>query len=141
MRASIPGLISPHPLGATLPAMYVEDDFTQRLTAALDDVLAPILCTLDNLEHYLDPALAPADFVEWLATWVGATVDENWPDGRRRAAVAQASSLHRRRGTLKGLEAQLSLFTGAVWPRSSTTAGWRGPRRRVARCRAATPPH
>lgn len=114
MRASIPGLMSPHPLGATLPAMYVEDDFTQRLTAALDDVLAPILCTLDNLEHYLDPALAPADFVEWLATWVGATVDENWPDGRRRAAVAQASSLHRRRGTLKGLEAQLSLFTGGV---------------------------
>lgn len=114
MRSLIPGLPSPHPLGAALPALYVGDDFTQRLTGAFDASLAPVLCTLDNLEHYLSPALAPADFVEWLGTWVGATLDENWPDERRRAAVSRASAMHRRRGTVRGLAEQIALFTGGA---------------------------
>ncbi len=112
MRALIPGLPSPHPLGAALPALYMDDDFTQRFIAAFDDSLAPVLCTLDNLEHYLSPELAPADFVEWLGMWVGAALDENWPDERRRTAVSRAAALHRRRGTVAGLAEQITLFTG-----------------------------
>jgi phage tail-like protein len=114
MRALVPGLASAHPMGAALPALYVGDDFTQRFTAAFDESLAPVLCTLDNLEHYLSPELAPPDFVEWLGMWVGATLDENWPDDRRRAAVARASAMHRRRGTVSGLAEQIALFTGGV---------------------------
>ncbi len=114
MRALVPGLISPHPIGAALPALYAGDDFTQRFTAALDESLAPVMATLDNLERYLQPALAPTDFVGWLAHWVGATLDENWPDDRRRAAVARAAALHRRRGTVAGLAEQISLFAGGA---------------------------
>lgn len=114
MRALVPGLASPHPMGAALPALYVGDDFTQRFMSAFDDSLAPVLCTLDNLEHYLAPALAPPDFVEWLGVWVGATLDENWPDERRRTAVARAAALHRRRGTVRGLAEQIALFTGGA---------------------------
>lgn len=114
MRTLIPGLASPHPMGATLPALYVGDDFTQRFTAAFDESLAPVLCTLDNLEHYLSPDLAPPDFVEWLGMWVGATLDENWPEERRRAAVSRASAMHRRRGTVGGLAEQIALFTGGA---------------------------
>ena len=76
MRGTIPGLGTPHPLGSGLPALYLEDDLAQRLLAALDEVLAPVLCTLDNLDHYLDPSLAPLDFVEWLAGWVGAACEQ-----------------------------------------------------------------
>ena len=66
MRGLVDGLRSPHPLGGTLPPIYLEDSLTQRITAGLDEVLAPVLNVLDNLDAYLDPALAPSDFYEWL---------------------------------------------------------------------------
>ena len=113
MRSVVPGLLSPHPLVEKLPSLYTEDDFTPRLVSALDEVLAPVLCTLDNLERYVQPALAPGDFVDWMAHWVGAALDDNWPDERRRAAVARAAPLHRTRGTSTGLAEQISLLMGS----------------------------
>ena len=112
MRGLIEGMESPHPLGATLPALFQEDGFAQRLTAALDEVMAPVFSTLDNLDAYFDPRLAPADFVAWLAAWVGLTLDENWPLARQRALIADAAGLYRWRGTAKGLAAHVALYTG-----------------------------
>ncbi len=111
-RAAIPALISPHPLGGYLPALYHEDAFAQSLTAGLDDVLAPVFSSLDNLESYLDPALAPEDFLDWLGGWVGLVVDETWPLERRRAFISRAHELYRIRGTAKGLTAHVELFSG-----------------------------
>jgi phage tail-like protein len=114
MRGLVDGLESPHPLGAALPALFQEDGFTQRFTAAFDDVLAPLFCTLDNLEAYFDPRLAPDDFIAWLAGWVGLTLDENWPIERQRALIADAADLYRWQGTAKGLAAHVALYTGTV---------------------------
>ena len=111
-RAALPALTSPHPLGSFLPALYHEDAFVQSLTAGLDAVLAPIFSSLDNLESYLDPGLAPEDFVDWLAGWVGLVVDETWPLDRRRAFISRAHELYRIRGTAKGLAAHVELFSG-----------------------------
>ncbi|MGA7987584.1 MAG: phage tail protein [Candidatus Dormiibacterota bacterium] len=112
VRASVTALISPHPLGEFLPAMYHEDTFAQSLTAGLDAVLAPIFSSLDNLEAYLDPALAPEDFLDWLGGWVGLVVDETWPLDRRRVFISRAHELYRMRGTAKGLTAHVELFSG-----------------------------
>ncbi len=112
MRGMIEGLVSPHPLGAALPALYQEDTFAQSLTGALDDVLAPIFASLDGLPAYLDPAMAPADFLDWLSGWVGVTLDETWPLERRRQLVADAAQLYRSRGTVAGLAAQVAIYTG-----------------------------
>ena len=109
----MPGLASPHPLGERLPAMYQEDGFVQRLTGALDEVLAPILGSLDSFEAYIDPDLAPADFLQWLGGWVGLAMDDSLPADRRRAVLTDAISLYRTRGTARGLAAHLQLFTGA----------------------------
>jgi phage tail-like protein len=113
MRGPIEGLDSPHPLVAALPGLFQEDDFAQRFTSALDAVLAPVFCTLDNLEAYFDPRLAPRDFVVWLAAWVGLTLDENWPVERQRALIADAAQLYRWQGTARGLAAHVALYTGA----------------------------
>lgn len=113
MRGTVTDLGTPYPLGGLLPAVLQEDPFAMRLTAGLDDVLAPIIATLDCLYGYIDPALAPEDFLEWLADWVGATVDENWPLHRQRATVARAVELYQLRGTLVGLRAQVEVITGA----------------------------
>jgi phage tail-like protein len=112
VRGTLDGLATPHPLGAALPALYQEDDLTQRLLGAMDGVLAPVLSSLDNLDCYLDPALAPPDFVAWLAEWVGALVDETWPPERQRAMVARMVTLYRRRGTVGGLREHVELATG-----------------------------
>jgi phage tail-like protein len=121
----VAGLVSPHPLGAGLPALYQEDAFALRLVGALDEVLAPIFSSLDTLHAYLDPALAPDDFLEWLAGWVGVTLDETWPIERRRQLVAEATQLYRSRGTVAGLAAQVAIYTGGeVQVEDNGAAAW-----------------
>ncbi|WP_432039264.1 phage tail protein [Streptomyces cucumeris] len=129
-RAAVTGLPSRYPIGEQLPALYADDGLAQRFTAGLDTVLAPVFVTLDNLSAYLDPRVTPSDFLSWLASWVGAAHDPQWPVERRREAVARAVELHRRRGTRRGLiealrlglgvHAEVTGDGGAAW---SATAG------------------
>ncbi|WLQ38797.1 phage tail protein [Streptomyces laculatispora] len=128
-RAAVPGLPSRYPIGEQLPALYADDDFAQRFTAGLDTVLAPVFATLDNLPAYFDPRVTPADFLAWLASWVGAGDDPRWPVELRREAVVHAVELHRWRGTRRGLveglrlglgvHAEVTGDGGAVWSRTS----------------------
>jgi phage tail-like protein len=111
-RGLAPGLATRHRLLDTLPGLYQEDGFTERFLSAFDDALAPVLCTLDNLGAYLDPVLAPADFLAWLGGWLGLAVDEGWPLDRQRALVREAGELYRWRGTARGLSLLVELFSG-----------------------------
>ena len=114
MRGAGAVFANPFPMGARLPGLYQDDDFIQRFTAAFDEALAPAVAALDNLPAYLDPAVAPADFVEWLSGWVGVSLDENWPLERRRDLVARAAGLYRRRGTAGALAEQVALYARVV---------------------------
>ncbi|MCU1496026.1 MAG: repeat domain protein [Acidimicrobiaceae bacterium] len=107
------GLASPYKFGELLPSIYQEDEFTMRWISAFDDVLAPVVSVLDNVESYFDPALAPLDFVDWLASWVGVELDETWPEGAKRELVAHAVELFRIRGTIEGLARHVAIYTGA----------------------------
>lgn len=112
MRANLADLPTPHPIGERLPGIYLDDDFTQRFTAAFDAVLAPVFLTLDCFAGYLDPDLAPPDFLDWLADWVALELDESWTVEQRRELIRHAVQLHRRRGTRRGVEAHVRLLTG-----------------------------
>ena len=114
MRGTVVDLASPQPMGPAMPALYQEDPFAQGFLSALDTVLAPVMGTLDNLDAYLDPYLTPDDFLGWLATWVGMTVDDSWTIERRREAVARAVELYRLRGTATGLQQQIEIHTGGA---------------------------
>lgn len=115
MRGTVAGLLSPHPMGEHLPTVYLTDELTQGLTAACDEVLAPVLSVLDNLPAYVDPLLAPPDFLLWLGSWVSArpraltsgAVDERW-----RRAVAAAGSNLRRVGTAAAIAAEVAVAAG-----------------------------
>ncbi len=111
-REAIAGLASPHPIGLMLPGVYHGDGFTQAFCEALDEVIAPVLLTLDSLSAYFDPDLTPADFVEWLATWVGLEVDENWPLEHQRELLRRTVDLYSRRGTTQGIADVVALYTG-----------------------------
>ena len=97
MRGRIPGLASPVPLASRLPAVLQEDEFLQRFLASFDESLAPVFLALDGLASYVDPRLAPEDFLNWLSEWVGVRVDEHWPVAQRREIVANGARIHRRR--------------------------------------------
>jgi len=113
-RGLVRTLISPHPLGDALPALFQEDGFTQRFMSAFDTALAPLFATLDNFPAYLDPWLTPPDFLEWLGSWFGMVLDDAWSVERRRAMLANAFELYRMRGTVKGLKAQVETLTGGT---------------------------
>lgn len=124
MRGELPGLPSPHPLGAALPGVYAEDDYVQRFTAGLDEVLAPVFVVLDCFDAYLDPRLAPADFLRWLAWWVATdsngTLSRGDPDDPVDEVsapvdadqVAEAARLSRWRGTAYGATRRLTQLAG-----------------------------
>lgn len=118
-------LLSPHPLGATLPGIYQEDVLVQRLCAALDAVLAPDIVMLDCFPAYLDPATAPPDLLDMLAAWVGLPAARHLPVNHRRALIQRAARLHTWRGTPGAIAALVQAASGfAVELEESGGAGW-----------------
>jgi phage tail-like protein len=107
MRAGLPNLPSPYPLINYLPEVYADDQWMVRWTAALDEVLATMVNTIDCLGAYIDPLLAPEDFMGWLAGWVAVVLDESWSVQAQRAVIAEAVDLYRMRGTMTGLRRHL----------------------------------
>ncbi|MEU6996480.1 phage tail protein [Streptomyces sp. NPDC046465] len=121
-RQSVPDLGSAHPIGEQLPAVFADDDFVLRFVSGLDVVLAPVFTVLDCLDAYFTPSLAPEDFVDWLADWVGTELDGTEALPLRRHAVASAVNLHRVRGTRRGLSAAVELAFG-VRPEITESGG------------------
>lgn len=125
MRGMVEGLTTPVPVGSRLPAVLQEDELLQRFAAAFDDALAPVYLTLDALACYVDPRLAPADFLEWLCAWVGIEPDDTWSTQRRREIVSHAAAVHRWRGTVRGVEEAVRLVVeGDVQVRDTGGSAW-----------------
>jgi phage tail-like protein len=90
-----------------VPAVYQEDPLFALLCAAFDDLLAPLVTAVDCFDAYLDPLLAPSDFLPWLAGLVGyqGPVNEGAGEdgGAERERIATAVRDHARRGTALGV--------------------------------------
>lgn len=112
MRGAVTDLLTPHPIGQTLPALFLEDGFAQRFCSALDDVLAPLISVLDCFPAYLDPRTTPPDVLDWLASWMGLDAARELPEERRRRLVARAAELHAWRGTPYAVREMVELATG-----------------------------
>lgn len=54
---------------------------------------------------------APKAFLPWLAGWVALTLREDWDELRQRELIARAASLYRLRGTRRGVEEFLRIYT------------------------------
>ncbi len=73
-----------------------------------------------GVERYFDPGpypppntgkQAPAEFLEWLAGWVALTLRADLDEIRQRSFIARAVSLYRLRGTKRGIEEAVRLYT------------------------------
>lgn len=109
-------------LSRYLPAVFDEDprgaEFTSRFLSIFDTGLRGIESKIDQQAHYFDPLSAPAgpgaskDFLSWLASWIGVSLDRNWTIAQRRLFLKQAGRLQGIRGTRFGLRQQLLLLLG-----------------------------
>lgn len=96
-----------------LPALYQSDTFLARFLLIFQSILDPIEQTIDNTHHYLDPGMAPAHFLPWLASWVGLELDPGLDEARQRELIRRTVELSRWKGTRRGLREELKIRTGA----------------------------
>jgi phage tail-like protein len=107
-----------------LPAVYREDavsaDFLDRFLSIFDTLRGCTSDVVTGIARYFDPKATPAngnhaggtDFLSWLASWLGMSLESNWPAEKRRELVRQAHRLYALRGTPEGLRLHIELFAG-----------------------------
>jgi phage tail-like protein len=66
---------------------------------------------LKRLPSYFDPWETPRTFLPWLASLLALTLDEEWPEEKKRRLIAMIVALYQLRGTLRGLRLYLEIFT------------------------------
>lgn len=106
-RQGIPGARSPFPLIDRVPALLADDPLVDAFLAALDEVWAPIISTLDCFDAYLDPQTAPPDMVSYLGSWVLAPIDGARTEDDLRHDVTTAHSVAAWNGTGHLLQSRL----------------------------------
>ncbi len=105
-----------------LPALYSRDAqsrvFLERTLALFETVLDDERALIDSLPRLFDPWAAHDDgtpsWLDSLADWVAAELDQTWPDETRRKRVADAFRSHARRGTRESLRALVRLYAGVA---------------------------
>ena len=97
-----------------LPSIYRQDSFIRRLLLIFESVLLPLEGLVDTLALYTEPELTPAEFLPWLAQWVGLALDASWPLDRQRTLIHDAAEIYRWRGTRHGLALHIQAYTGTT---------------------------
>jgi len=107
-----------------LPAVYSEDPpsrgFLDQFLSIFDTLRDEVGDRVGRIAAYWDPMATPADpvrgggtdFLTWLASWVGLSLDRHWPESRRRNLLKNAWKLYKLRGTPQGLRLHIQLYTG-----------------------------
>jgi phage tail-like protein len=100
-----------------LPAVYEDDEssagFIERFLANGEGLLSDLEGQIERAEFLLDVRTAPAEYIEWLAGWMGVAFDADWEDRRRRLFLEHAELIYRWRGTEIGLRAAIRVATEA----------------------------
>ncbi|MFF8958578.1 phage tail protein [Streptomyces sp. NPDC014894] len=114
------------------------DDFTERFLSLFDASLAELDRVIERYPALLDPAGVPDRVLPWLAGLLGLSFEAGWDAPTRRALLAAAPALYRRRGTPWALAEAVRIVFGAVpvidelaadrrWARIRQTAEATGP--------------
>jgi phage tail-like protein len=101
-----------------LPPAYrqdpVADDFTERFLSLFDATMAEIDRVIERYPALLDPAGVPDRVLPWLAGLLGLSFEAGWDAGTRRALLAAAPMLYRRRGTPWALQEAVRIVFGVT---------------------------
>ena len=99
-----------------LPGVFSQDAagraFLEQSLSIADRLWDDIGDLLTDFARYFDPKATPVEFLPWLASWLGLTLDLNWSVAQRRRLVANAYRLFMLRGTPAGMRAYIELYAG-----------------------------
>lgn len=99
-----------------LPAIYRtrtdDPELVERFLSLFEGMFTDVGEEIDGLPRLFDPAVAPVEWLPWLASWLGLELDETWTVEKRRRAVAGAFAAAGRRGTPAGLREAVRFATG-----------------------------
>ncbi len=90
-----------------LPAAYRYDvdsaDFLDRFLANFEGQYTDIEERIAQVQALFNVNALDAEYLPWLASWIGVTLDPAWDVARRRLFMRHALTIFRQRGTLQGL--------------------------------------
>jgi phage tail-like protein len=124
MRIEFPRI----PLRRYLPAVFGNDlsasEFTDRFLSIFDTTFRSVERQIDTEARLFDARTTPAkvvgasgiDFLTWLASWVGITLDRRLPEAQRRRFLRAAPALYDVRATRNGLWRLLLAYLGLPAP-------------------------
>ncbi len=99
-----------------LPAIYQEDPVSrgllERFLAIFESIFFEIDLAIEHIDRFFETYGIPSDFLSWLGSWLAMSMDEDWPEEKKRLFIENAVSLYKMRGTRQGLERSIELFTG-----------------------------
>lgn len=99
-----------------LPAIYRtqsrDPELLERFLALFESTFTGIEREIEGLSRLFDAQAAPAAWLPWLAGWMDLTLDERWPEAKKREAIAGAFAAAARRGTPAGLREAVRFATG-----------------------------
>lgn len=99
-----------------LPAVYRRDPgaslFTERFLALFEREFTGVEDRFVRFIDELDPKVAPRDMIDWLGALIDLAFDPSWSLEKRRALVGEAMELYAMRGTPRGIERYVEIYTG-----------------------------
>jgi phage tail-like protein len=100
-------------LAKYLPAVYQQDptskSFLERYLANPEGFFTALEGRILESQELFDPQTAPAEYLDWLASWIGVSFDFTWTTATRRFFLANAPKFFQTRGTPDGLVRMLRL--------------------------------
>lgn len=90
------------------------DDFTERFLSLFDAGIAELDQVIERYPALLDPTGVPDQALPWLAGLLGLSFEAGWDSETRRALIAAAPELYRRRGTPWALARAISIVFGVA---------------------------
>lgn len=99
-----------------LPAVYRRDPdagrFTEQFLALFEREFTGVEDRYVEFIKELDPQAAPLEMIDWLAALIDLAFDPSWSLAKRRALVGEAMELYALRGTPRGIERYVEIYTG-----------------------------
>ena len=96
-----------------LPAVYQDNaasaSFLERYLANPEGFFTVLEGRIQQVQELFDPRTAPAEYLSWLAGWLGISFDFTWSETVRRFFLANAERFFQSRGTRDGIVRMIRL--------------------------------